>query len=171
MKTIHLIIFFFALLVTSCCTVYDSKVPDGYPFTQEVQQLNYQAYSEGKITDENLPYYIHFHPMADPLIRDSAAFRNYFGGLDNTVIPAIDFSRFDLTYVSGKILDGYEVSFQIRPVIDHKQKTYTIEMRGHLDQCGVIYDHIYLNKLVLVPKVPPGYAFQLKRLYPVTDLP
>ncbi len=163
-RKIHLTIILI-LFLSSCCHTVDTRTAKGSSYSPDEHELNFIKYG-------NLPFYSttdsQYIKLKDVVIRDSNQYRTLF----NKTID-VDFNTYDLVYIRGLIKE-YDAEFQERVLIDHKKKSYIIELRGYYKTCKnkepVRKYFAYLSELLLIPKIPKGYRVKRLRYVPVDNV-
>jgi hypothetical protein len=153
------------MLLCACCDTSDSRVSDGYPYSGNIIDLKIVEYNNHPSKWDN-DYFIHFNPDSF-YISDSNTCHNVFSFYDADYICNINFKKYDLVLTRGHART-HQIKTQKRALINHKTKTYTIEIRGYTKTCGDSpINTKYFSEFILVPKIPEGYTFETKRYHPI----
>jgi hypothetical protein len=153
-----------SVMLSSCCWTSDSTVSNGYPFTGNATELKFTVHSLENPYNNNTIVWNYLDSIQ--YVKDSAEFRVVF-----KKEPDIDLSIYNIVFLSGEVIQVYEYHFQKRILIDHKAKTYVVELRAYTKTCSSgmnsNYNNYKLSEYLTVPKIPEGYTFEIKRFYPI----
>lgn len=150
----HPLFLLMILMLQSCCISHDNTVPPGFPFDNNTIELKYTELKlKESIRQSSL------NNLSDSqIIRDSATCVNYFRRIDPSFVNTINFSEHDLIRVQDVITLVSSGGFQVRVLINHKQKKIDVESRQYYRDCHGD-NSIVLNKFLIVPKLPADYNF------------
>ncbi len=142
------------IVLQSCCVSNDNRVPQGFPFDNNTIELKYTELKlKESIRQSSL------NNLSDSqIIRDSATCVNYFRRMDPSFVNTINFSEHDLIRVQDIITLVSSGGFQVRVLINHKQKKIDVASRQYYRDCQGD-NSIVLNKFLIVPKLPADYNF------------
>lgn len=142
------------IVLQSCCVSNDNRVPQGFPFDNNTIELKYTELKlKESIRQSSL------NNLSDSqIIRDSATCVNYFRRIDPSFVNTINFLENDLIRVQDIITRVTTGGFQVRVLINHKQKKIDVESRQYYRDCQGD-NTIVLNRFLIVPKLPVDYNF------------
>jgi hypothetical protein len=158
---LYFYIFIISVIFSSCCSTSDSTVSNGYPFNGDAMELKFTVHSKTSPNQISRQFLDSIR-----YIKDSSEFRKVFNRE-----PDIDMNLYSLVYVSGQVRQVFEFNFQKRVLINHKAKTYLVELRAYTKTCSSGLSSNYTDHFVFefltVPKVPDGYYMTFRRFPPV----
>lgn len=159
-----LILGIIALNLQSCCENYNSIVQKGYPYNNW-EELNFSIYNYG-CSSYGGTYNVDY-------ILDSVTCQNmtqnhtWNCGCDN-----VDFDKHFLVSLRGIPHSIYlwDVKYQARAIINHKEKVLKVELRGAGQDCPgspANRSHETYFNVLKVPKPPADYTIHVEYYDPV----
>ncbi len=154
-------------MLVSCCTSIDTRVAKGYPYGDDHElnfTRNFPLVKEGFKTPNqfisqkmgpNIPYFDN-KDTCEKILK-------FFDSSCNC--DGIDFEKYVIAWIYGSIYRAEGGMIEPRILINHKSKSYTIELRGSAKFCG--FKNSYeMDEWCMIPKPPAGYSFNRKNLLP-----